>query len=116
VAEDRLLFLLGLGRTFKRHRRRFSAGDYLLHRIELSCAHKLLVLYGGVAVWSLSNSLQSALGGHAGLPVAASKLEHGQVRRVEAGKRDELEFVAHSIEVALEVRNGGVVKILSPIK
>ena len=46
--------------------------------------------------------LQVGVGVHAVDAVCPGKLEHGQVEGVEAGEGDELEFVTHLTQPALE--------------
>ena len=48
--------------------------------------------------------------------VAVSQMEHRVVQAVESGQRDELEFVTHGAEFALEASNRGVVEVLFPIE
>src|SRR5262245_43298907 len=48
--------------------------------------------------------------------VAVGELEHRVVERVEAGEGDELELVSHGAELALELRDGGVIEVALPVE
>src|SRR6185312_15205472 len=48
--------------------------------------------------------------------IAVREMEHRIVEAVKAGKRDELELVAHCTELALEAGDRRVVEILLPVE
>src|ERR1700679_534437 len=115
----RFLKLRGFGRTGERGGGCSAAGDGLLHRVEVARADKALMLDGFVAERLFARELfflQAAIGGHAVLFVIARQLEHGEIERVESCQSDELEFVAHGAELALEFRDGVIVEIFAPIE
>ena len=60
--------------------------------------------------------LQLGVSGHAAFPVAAGQLEHAMIEAVEAGQGDELEFVAHRAEFALEAGDRVLVELRLPVE
>src|ERR1700683_187328 len=115
----RFLKLRGFGRAGERGGGGRAAGDGLLHRVEVTRADEALMLDGFVAERLFARELfflQAAVGGHAVLFVIARQLEHREIERVESCQSDELEFVAHGAELALEFRDGVVVEIFAPVE
>src|ERR1700722_16349275 len=115
----RFLELGGFGGTGERGGGSRTAGDGLLHGVEITGADEALMLRGGVAEFLLAGELfflQTAVGGHAVLFVIARQLEHGKIDRVESRQGDELELVAHRAEFALEFRDRDVVEIFAPVE
>src|SRR3546814_5153038 len=53
---------------------------------------------------------------HLATSVTMSQFKHAIVQRVEAGQRNELEFVAHGPKFALEFRDRGVVQVFLPVE
>ena len=60
--------------------------------------------------------LQFGIGGHAALAIVARQFEHAVIEAVEASQRDELKFVAHRAQFALEAGDVGFVEIGAPIE
>src|SRR5262249_11284370 len=60
--------------------------------------------------------LQARISRHAFLSKAPRQLEHAVVQRVETGQSDELEFVSHSRQFALEPGDGGIVELAFPVE
>ena len=44
------------------------------------------------------------------------QVEHGVVQGVETSQRDELELIAHCSELFLELRNSGIIQVLTPVE
>src|SRR5699024_9852834 len=86
--------------------------------VEPPRADLTLVLGGGVALRLGSELplLQLDVGLHVLFDVPLGQIEHGVVEGVETGQRDELELVAHRGELPLELRDRGVVQILTPVE
>src|SRR5260370_33424747 len=83
---------------------RISAGNDLGDFIEIAGADEELVRDGTVAEFLRGKFLllEFRIGGHAFLRIAARRMEHGQVQRVEACRPNELEFVSRLSELLLE--------------
>src|SRR6266478_6054616 len=98
--------------------RRIAARNDLGDFVEVAGPDEALVGDGAIAEFLRGKFflLEFRIRGHAGLRVAARKVEHGHVQRVEARQRDELEFVAHFSEFLLEVGDGDVVKLFLPVE
>ena len=60
--------------------------------------------------------LESYVSGHVFAGIAARQFEHAVVERMEARQRNELEFVAHRAQLALESGDGAVVEIFLPVE
>ncbi len=60
--------------------------------------------------------LKHGIGGHLAFLVAAGQLEHAVVQLVETSQRDELEFVAHRAQLALELGNRRIVQVFFQLK
>ena len=60
--------------------------------------------------------LELGVGGHPALRVPLGQLEHGEVDRVEAGERHELELVSHLPDGGLEVRDLLGLELLAPVE
>src|ERR1700722_4016783 len=114
-----LIKLSRFGRAGQRRGGRRAAGDRLLHAIEVSGAHKALMLHRFVARFFFAGELlilQGAVSGHAVDLVIASQFVHRVIQGVESRQSDELEFVAHRAQFLLEFRDGRIIQILPPIE
>src|SRR5918997_1642455 len=102
-----LVELLLLGRTSQGGGGGDAAGDDLGHVVEVASADLALVLGSGVAVLlgSELGLLQLGVSSHAPVPVVVGELKHRVVERVEAGKGDKLELIAHLPDLILERRD-----------
>src|ERR1700732_4204268 len=95
------------------------AADRLLHLIEVSRAHKALVLHRLVSVLLLTGKfllLQSRVSGHSGFLVMSRQLKHAQVQGMEARQGHELILVSHASQLRLKARNRFFVELLAPIE
>src|ERR1019366_9397990 len=104
--------LCSLSRTIEGCCRRRSAGDDLLHRVEISSANETLVFQSGIAKLPFAGTfflLQLAVRRHAALFVAARQLEHGHIQCVKACQCNELELVAYCAQFALKASDRGVI-------
>src|SRR6516162_3605302 len=110
--------LLFLGAAGERRNGGVAAAHRLGDRIEVAGANFALVLDGAVAggLGGELGLLQLDVGGHLLRLVAARQLEHRVVECVESGERDELEAITHRRELALELRDGGVVELSLPVE
>ena len=97
----RRMELLGLGAAGHGAGGMRSGGDGGLHGVEISGADERLVLGGAVTGPLLAELalLHLRITEHAVLAVGRGQFEHRQIQRVPAGKRDELEAVAHGREI-----------------
>src|SRR5437867_8329034 len=62
------------------------------------------------------NFLKASVSSHPQIAILLGEFKHAEVERVEAGKRDELEFVAHQSKFRLEFRNRVLVELLLPVE
>src|SRR5579885_2754149 len=96
-----------------------SAGDDLLHFIEVSGTHETLVLHRAVVIRLFAAEflfLQARIGGHPCGFIAAGQLEHGKIQRMKSGEGDEQEFVSHGRQFLLEAGNRCVGNTLFPVE
>src|ERR1700743_2084199 len=95
-----------------------AARDDFADEVEVAGADFALVAGGGVAEGLAGEFglLHFGVGEHASVAVVVGEGEHAVVEGVEAGEGDELEFVAHGAELALEFADGEGVQLLGPVE
>ena len=112
------LELLLLGAPGQGHDGGIAPADGLRDRIKIACSDFALMLGCGIAVL-LSGKLgllEPHIGAHLLRLVVARQLKHREVERMEAGKRDELEAVAHGAEFPLKLRDREIIELALPVE
>src|SRR5438045_1173510 len=104
AAASGLTKLRFLGRTAERRGRAFAAGDGSRDRVEITGADLVLVLRRRIPALGGREFgfLQFGIGSHTASGIAMRQIEHRIIERVKSGESDELKFVAHRGELALE--------------
>src|SRR6185436_1559274 len=110
--------LLVLGGAVQRRGRGLAARHDLRDLVEVARADFALVLDRGEPLLRGGELLLLQLDerAHVVARIAVRELEHRVVERMESGQRDELEFVAHGAELALELGDRRVVEVAFPVE